>query len=138
MQTAPYLFFNGSARAAISAYTKIFDAPPPDIMTMADAPPEMGIPEDRKDWVMHCEMKIGDGILYLSDDFAGNSPAMDGCSVMVSLPTAVEAKSVFDQLAEGGDVRMPWEPTFWSAGFGTLTDAYGVRWMIGTDEAPGG
>jgi PhnB protein len=136
MQPAPYLFFNGAARAAITAYARIFDAPMPPMMTMADAPPGMNIPEDRRDWIMHCEMKVGTGTLYLSDDYAGNAPAMEGSSIMVSLPTAAAAKAVFDGLAEGGSIRMAWEPTFWSAGFGTLTDAFGIRWMIGTDEAP--
>jgi PhnB protein len=105
-------------------------------MSMADAPPGLDIPAERKSWVMHCEMAIGDGSLMLSDDFAANSPAMEGCSVMVSLPTAAEGKAIFDALAEGGQIRMPWEATFWSAGFGTLTDRFGIRWMVGTDQAP--
>ena len=136
MHPKPYLFFNGEARKAIAAYTRIFNSPAPQIMTMADGPPGMDIPPERLSWVMHCEMQIGSGGIYLSDDYAANSPAMQGCSVMVQLPTAREAKGIFDALAEGGEVRMPWEPTFWSAGFGTLTDAFGIRWMIGTDEAP--
>ena len=38
----------------------------------------------------------------------------------------------------GGEVTMPWEPTFWSAGFGALRDKFGVGWMIGSDEPPAG
>jgi PhnB protein len=136
MHPAPSLFFNGTARAAITAYARIFDAPMPQMMTMADGPPGMDISAERRDWIMHCEMKLGTGTLYLSDDYAANTPAMEGSSIMVSLPTATAAKAVFDQLADGGTVRMPWEATFWSAGFGSLTDAFGIRWMIGTDEAP--
>jgi PhnB protein len=138
MQPTAYLFFNGQAREAIKSYAETFGAKMPEIMTMEGAPPGMDIPADRKNWVMHCEMAIGEGKLYLSDDFMANSPAMDGCSVMVSLPTAKEGKAIYDKLAKGGQVRMAWEPTFWSAGFGTLTDRFGIRWMVGTDEAPKG
>jgi len=136
MQPKPYIFFNGQARDAVAAYQKILGAKVASMMTMADAPPGMNIAADQKDWIMHCELTIGDGSIYLSDDFMANSPAMDGCSVMMSFPTAAEAKTKFDALAVGGMVRMAWEPTFWSAGFGTLTDKFGIRWMIGCDEVP--
>ena len=136
MDIKPYLFFNGTARDAVTMYADIFGVPVPEMMTMKDAPEGMDIPAERRDWVMHCEMKIGGGGIYLSDDFANNSAPMEGSSLMVSLPTAREAKRVFDDLAEGGEITMAWEPTFWSAGFGTLTDKFGIRWMVGTDEVP--
>jgi len=138
MKPTPYLFFNGQCRDAVTAYARIFGVPMPKLMTMNDAPPGMDIPEDRKDWIMHCEMEIGEGSLMLSDDFMGNTPAMEGCNVMVSFPTAAEAKLVFEALAEGGEVRMPWEPTFWSAGFGALTDRFGIRWMVDCAGPPPG
>lgn len=136
MDAKTYLFFNGQAQTAIDAYCQIFNTKPTTIMRMGDGPPEMGIPDTQKDWIMHAELPIGTTSIYLSDDFMGNSPAMDGCSVMINCPTAAEAKAIFDQLADSGEVRMKWEPTFWSAGFGSLTDAFGIRWMVGCDEAP--
>lgn len=136
MDIKPYLFFNGSARDAATMYAKVFGVDVPEMMTMQGAPAGMDIPEERRNWVMHCEMKIGNAGIYLSDDFMANSPTMDGSSVMINLPTAVEGKRIFDALSDGGEVRMKWEPTFWSAGFGTLTDKFGIRWMVGTDEAP--
>lgn len=138
MQPKAYLFFNGQANDALQAYSKIFKTQPSALMRMSDAPPEMGIPADRKDWIMHCELPVGGGAIYMSDDFAANSPPMDGCSVMLNYDTAAEARPVFDALAENGEIRMPWEPTFWSAGFGTLTDAFGIRWMVGCNEPPAG
>lgn len=136
MDIRPYLFFNGQAREAATLYADIFGVPLPPLMTMKDAPAGMDIPEERKNWIMHCDLKIGNSGIFLSDDVMANSAAMDGASVMVTLPTAKEAKRIYDALSKGGEVRMKWEPTFWSAGFGTLTDKFGIRWMIGTDEAP--
>ncbi|SEV87622.1 PhnB protein [Cognatiyoonia koreensis] len=136
MQIAPYLFFNGNARDAATFYADVFGVDVPEFMTMDGAPPEMNVPENRKGWIMHCTMQIGDYQLMMSDDFMANSPPMAGCNVQLNFETAAEGKRVFDALSAGGEVRMPWEPTFWSAGFGAFSDKFGVRWMIGTDEPP--
>ena len=136
MDATPYIFFNGQGQDALAFYKKVFGTEPTMLMPMGDGPPDMGIPEERANWIMHCELPIGTSKIYLSDDFMANSPAMEGCSIMVNLATAKEAKATFDKLAKGGDIRMPFEPTFWSAGFGALTDQFGIRWMVGCDEPP--
>jgi PhnB protein len=40
------------------------------------------------------------------------------------------ARTIFDALAEGGEVQMPFGPAFWSPGFGGCVDRYGVSWMV--------
>src|ERR1700709_2967478 len=37
---------------------------------------------------------------------------------------------MFDALSVGGDVRMAWQPTFWSSGFGMVCDRFGMPWMV--------
>lgn len=138
MTPTPYLFFNGQCAEAIAAYADIFGGTIMEQMPASDMPPDFPVPDDKKDWIMHARMKIGDGYLMASDNIMGDSEAMAGASVMMSLPTASEGKAVFDRLCAGGAVQMAWAPTFWSAGFGTLTDRFGVKWMIGCDEEPKG
>ena len=41
-----------------------------------------------------------------------------------------EGQRWFDQLSEGGRAVMPFGETFWSPGFGSLVDRFGVPWMI--------
>lgn len=43
---------------------------------------------------------------------------------------------MFDGLAAGGEVDMEFEATFWSAGFGGVTDRFGVPWLIETAGEP--
>jgi PhnB protein len=43
---------------------------------------------------------------------------------------AARAKRVFEALAVGGQVQMPFAKTFWAEGFGMLTDKFGVPWMV--------
>ena len=135
MQPTPYVFLNGTAREALTTWGKIFGATP-EIMSAADMPPgTMDIPEDRRDWVMHGSLRIGEGVLMASDNIDGTSDAMAGCSVWVAGRTADEALGMFDALAEGGEVTMPFAPTFWSAGFGTCVDRFGIRWMVDTEAS---
>ncbi|WP_438956224.1 hypothetical protein [Cognatiyoonia sp.] len=47
---------------------------------------------------------------------------MAGCNVMLNVPTAAECKAIFDALSAGGEVWMPYDATFWSAGFGAFSD----------------
>ncbi len=134
MQPSPYVFFNGNCAEAIDAYADIFGGKIVMTMPASDMPPEYTVPEDRKDWIMHAAVQIGDGVLMASDDVTGEAGAMAGCSVIISLPSRDAAKAAFDRLAEGGETEMPFEATFWSSGFGTLTDRFGIKWMIGTDD----
>ena len=138
MQPTPYLFFNGNCAEALDFYAQAFGGEVADKMLASDMPPseDFPIPDDRKGWIMHARLVIGDGEIMASDNLMGESATMDGSSVLMSYPTAAEAKAVFDTLAEGGEITMAWEPTFWSAGFGTLRDKFGVRWMVGCDEPP--
>ncbi|MEP5728239.1 MAG: VOC family protein [Sulfitobacter sp.] len=136
MQITPYVFFNGNARAAKSFYERVLGAKTLIQMDMAEAPPEFSVPAERKDWIMHCTLDIDGQHLMLSDDFMANSPDMAGCSVQLTYDTAAEGKAIFNALATDGEIGMPWAATFWSAGFGSVRDQFGVRWMVGCDEQP--
>ena len=56
--------------------------------------------------------------------------APQGFGVTVAVPTTAEAERIFKALAEGGRVTMPFEATFWSPGFGMVTDRFGTPWMV--------
>lgn len=135
MHPTPYLLFNGNCAEAMAAYAKIFGSEVNTAMKAGEMP-DVPIPDDRKDWIAHSDLKIGDGVLMASDNIFGQPEPMAACSVMLSYPTTAEARAIFDKLADGGAITMAFEPTFWSAGFGTCTDRFGVHWMIGTDEEP--
>ena len=54
-------------------------------------------------------------------------------SVTCSVADADEAQRVFGALADGGEVRMPLDKTFFSPSFGLCTDRFGTPWMIVAD-----
>jgi len=57
-----------------------------------------------------------------------------GFSLSIGYDDVAEGQRVFDALAEGGKVTMPFGKTFWAAGFGMLVDRFGVPWMINVES----
>ncbi len=139
MKPIPYVFFHGNCREAVEAYGQIFGSAP-QIMTLGDMPPEAreGMPDVPTDAVMHAIVRVGNGMIYASDDPSEDAPQMAGCSIALELEGEAETRRVWDALVEGGEVRMPLAPTFWTPLFGTLSDRFGKRWMIMTASGNGG
>ena len=82
---------------------------------------------------MHASLTFGDGNLLMgSDDPTSDGGAKVGVAVTYTAPDTKAAKKVFDELAKGGETQMPFEPTFWSKGFGACVDRFGVPWMVDT------
>lgn len=89
--------------------------------------------------ITHAELKIGDSMLFLCDDFsqAGSMPDSRGISLFLYVE---DADSVFNRaVAAGARVDMPLENMFWGDRYGKLTDPFGHHWAIAThkeDVAP--
>lgn len=86
--------------------------------------------------VMHAEMKIGDSILMLNDEF----PDM-GClgpesigGTPVSLYLYVENVDQFVETAveAGAKITMPISDMFWGDRWGQLVDPFGHKWGVAT------
>ena len=131
MQPIPYLFFDGNCREAMETYGGIFGGTP-DIMPFAAMPEEdkaqmPGVPDDA---AMHASLKVGDGMVYASDDTMPDRTVMTGSYVTLELDGADETRRVWDALADGGEVEMDLAPQFWTPLFGTVRDRFGTRWML--------
>lgn len=121
----PYIFFRGNCRQAMEFYKNIFGGEL-SIQTYADA--HMGN-ESQKDWVMHALLSGGLVRLMASDTEKASDKA---AKISLSLSNADEAtlRPVFEKLAVGGDVFSDLKKEFWGDTFGSLTDKYGVEWMV--------
>ena len=136
MTPIPYLFFAGNCAEALTTYAEILGTDDPEMLPISSAPMAAEFPPEAQHKIMHGALKVGDGWIYASDNVGGETSAMAGCSIMLGFPTLEEARRVFDALTKGGTVTMPFEKTFWSNGFGTVTDRFGTRWMISVAETP--
>ncbi len=127
----PHLVIRNAAEA-IEFYKKAFGAeelcrmPSPDGKT-----------------VMHAEIKIGDSVLMLCDEFpqmgAQSPQALGGSPVTVHLYVADVDQAYKRAVDAGATAAMPVQDMFWGDRYGKLTDPFGHHWSIAThteDLAP--
>jgi PhnB protein len=138
MSFHPYLFFsNGQCAEAFRRYHEVFGGEL-QVMTNADVPEGVDpMPGASPEHVMHASIGLGGGFLMGSDDPTGDGGPKVGVAVSYAAPDVQEGKRVFEALAEGGQVFMPFEPAFFSKGFGSCVDRFGVSWMVDTQGEPG-
>lgn len=130
-QLNAYLFFDGNCADAMHFYERVLGGKIEMMMKHAQSPVADQAPAGSADRILHAALRLGDQMLLASDAMAGQAyEGMKGFSVSFSCPAAAEAKRVFDLLAEGGQVTMPMDRTFWAEAFGMLVDRFGTPWII--------
>jgi PhnB protein len=130
----PYLSFNGDCEQAFDLYKSVFGGEYQGLMRWGDNPDCAQMPADQQSQVMHVALPIGDSVLMGSDSPMGPVERGSAYSVAIGSKDLGETEKIFNGLAEGGEVTMPLQKTFWGATFGMLTDKFGVTWMINCDE----
>jgi PhnB protein len=137
-QIDSYLFYDGNCAEAMRFYERALGGKIEMMMTAAESPTAEQVPAERRDQILHASLLLGDRRLMASDWMhASPYPGMHGFSVSLGYPTVAEARRVFDALAEGGRVNMPFGKTFWAEGFGMLVDRFGTPWMVSGQSAAG-
>ena len=122
----PHLVIKG-AGAALDWYKKAFNAE--EVMRMPG-------PDGAS--VMHAEVKIGDSLLMLADEFPGmdtHAPeTLKGTTVSIML-YVTDVDKVFNQaVAAGGKPVLPPTDMFWGDRYGKLTDPFGHSWALATHK----
>ena len=142
MQFIPYLNFNGNCAEAMAFYAQVLGGQQGPVMTFGQMP-EMAanLPDDAKARVMHTSVQWGAQEIMGSDVMpeacgGGGYQAPQGMQVSIRVDTEAEGRRIFDALAQGGAVTMPYQATFWSPGFGMLVDRFGIPWMVNVYVAP--
>ena len=137
MQLDCYLSFAGNCEEALNFYAQCLGGKVNAIMRFADAPKDSGmeVPSDWKNKVMHGTVEAEGAQIMGSDGFPGMPHGgYAGFSVSVWIKDGADrARKVFDALAAGGKVTMPFAPPFWGGHFGMLIDQFGVPWMVSTE-----
>ncbi|WP_371348186.1 VOC family protein [Ancylobacter sp. IITR112] len=133
MNVQAYLMFNGRTEEALAFYGRAIGAEVTALMRFGEAPeapPPGMIPEGWDDKVMHASFRVGAAELMASDGCQSDGAGFAGISLALSVASPAEAEQRFAALSEGGTVTMPLGPTFFAPAFGTLTDRFGVSWMV--------
>jgi PhnB protein len=119
----PFLTVRDAARA-IEFYKRAFGAV------------ERGAMKGPDGKIMHAELKIGDSIVMLSDEFpefGALSPQSTGGAGMGLHIYIDGVDAAFDRAVQAGaEVEMPVMDQFWGDRYGKLKDPFGHKWSIAT------
>lgn len=131
----PYRFFSGTCREAMTWYHDVLGGDL-DIMGADEMPAaDDAFSDVSDDFVMHADLVFDDGTrLMASDDPTGDGKPASGVALHVTRPTPTDGERVFEALARGGTIEMPFEEVFWALRFGACTDRFGTSWMVSVDH----
>lgn len=130
----PYIFFNGTAREAMEFYQSVFGG---ELTLQTYGEAKMG-DEGQKDLLMHARL-AGDVVIMASDtQKASGKAAKISLSVNGTQADEARMKEIFEKLSQGGSVFSPLKKEFWGDTFGSLTDKYGVEWMMNIEAGSAG
>ena len=135
MQLNPYLFFNGQCEEAFKFYAQCLEGKIDSMRPNEGSPAEGQVPAEWRKKILHARMVVGNQVLMGSDAPPGHFHNPQGFSVSINLKDPAKAERIFRALAENGTITMPFATTFWSAGFGMLTDRFGIPWMVNCEKA---
>lgn len=132
-----YLIFDGDCADAMRFYERTLGAKLEMMMTHAESPMAGQTPPGSEDRIMHARLDLEGRLLMASDAMPGHPyPGKHGFSLSLTYPTADAGRAIFDALAAGGQVTMPYQGTFWADGFGMLVDRFGTPWMVNGGPQP--
>ncbi len=147
IQATTHLNFRGDARAALEFYGSVFGGSTV-IRTYAD----LGMPADAPgaDGVVFGAVAAASGFRIMAYDVPGRAEGglngggstrrehgttITDQALFVSIGSASldELRGVWEALSDGAEIVEPLAASAWSAGFGMLTDRFGVTWSVSVD-----
>jgi PhnB protein len=133
-----YLNFPGNTEEAFLFYRSVFGGEfVGGIRRMGEVPAQPGQPPmsdaDRK-LVLHIALPILGGHQLMATDASESMgfKLVKGNNVNINLQpdNRADADRLFKSLSAGGEVSMPLMEMFWGDYFGSVTDKFGIHWMI--------
>jgi PhnB protein len=125
-----YLNYGGNCRQAFEFYEQNLGGKITAMMTHGDQP-GVNVPEDHKDAILFARLAFGDTAVMGSDMPAeANFQPMRSAYLYFAVSSTEQAERVYTLLAEGGQIFMPMDETFFAHRFGMLRDRFGTSWMV--------
>jgi PhnB protein len=133
----PYFNFPGNTEEAFNFYKSVFGGDFSMFSRFKDTPGAGPIPAEAANGIMHVSLPAGDTVMMATDaiESMGHTVTFgNNIELCVEAESREEADKIFNGLANGGKASMPIADMFWGSYWGSLTDKYGVGWMINYTE----
>ena len=122
----PQLTVRGAAQA-IDFYKRAFGAK--ELMRM---------PSPDGQSIMHAELRIGDSIVFVQDEFpdmgSRGPQSLGGTTASLHVYVKDVDKTFAQAVAAGAQVQMPVADMFWGDRFGKVADPFGHEWGLATHK----
>jgi len=129
-----YLNFQGNAEEAFKFYQSIFGGEFTSVVRFKDMPiPGMSLPQKDENKMMHIALPVDNDVIMASDvPEASGRKLHQGNNIFLSLhpESKEEADRFFNGLSAGGKIEMPMAKQAWGDYYGSLTDKFGIGWMV--------
>ncbi|CAG7658296.1 VOC family protein [Paenibacillus allorhizosphaerae] len=146
----PCIVMDGNARDAIHFYEKVLEARVLHVQTYGEMP--MPCPDGLKERVSNALLRIEESELMLFDapnqhvtngvtggdkeETPGLAPSVNAVVALnISISDVEKTIRIFDALKDGGKVIAPLEKVPFSPAFGTVTDKFGVTFILVTQQS---
>lgn len=133
----PNFNFDGRCEEAAALYVKAFGARIGTLMRYGEAVWDERFAQwtpEQKNMIYHAELFIGDQRVMLADQMElPFSPGLS-LSLVVTLETKEDVLRAFRLLSAGGEVIIPPHSTPYSSCTTNVTDRFGFRWCVMTEQ----
>ena len=131
-QPIPYLAFNGQCEQAMRFYERVLNGKLEKIVRYADSPHASQTPAEHLQRVMHARLLLEENGTLYGGDCPPSMPyeGIKGVTLTLNYDSVEDAQRVFNALADGGNVTMNMQATFWATSCGMLIDRFGTPWVV--------
>ena len=123
-----YVNFAGKCAEAFHYYEKHLGGRIGMMMTHREAPDQSAVKLELKDAVLHARVSIGDSELFGAD--IPKAQPMRSAYLSLGVQSDAEAERIFSVLADGGEVFIPMQETFFATRFAQLRDRFGINFEL--------
>lgn len=137
-RVSTYVNFPGNTEEAFGFYKSVFKTDFVNGMQrFGEIPPNAEHPpisDAVKKMVLHVELPLIGGHILMGTDAPKEMgfTVTPGNNMHINLEpdSRQETDRIFNALSEGGTITMPLQDMFWGAYYGSITDKYGINWMV--------
>ncbi len=130
MKLHTFLNYGGNCEQAFRFYERHLGGKITLMMTRDELPNRDEIPPDQRKTIVHARLTIGGTELMAADVVSGHFQPMRSAYLSLTIDSIEEAERIYALLAEGGEIFMPIQETFYASRFAMLRDRFGTSWMI--------
>ena len=125
-----YLNYGGNCEQAFRFYEQELGGKITMMMRHGEQPNAANVPADWKNAILHARIEFGKTVLMGADIPPDRFQPMRSAYLTLTLGSAEQAERLYALLADGGQIFMKMEETFFASRFAMLRDKFGTSWML--------